>query len=683
MKKRIEVLIIAVCMYLSVFCPNVTIFAASGKTSVSVSASSVNIGDTVTVTGKASGASGEKVLATMTLSWDAGVLQFVSCSVDSNGGGGSRMVNGDSFTITLKAISAGTSSISLSAADGVLFDTVESLDSMAGSSTAVTVNNAAGQNTSGENANQNTQGGASGGNANQNTQGGVLGENANQDTQGSTSGGNANQDTQGGTSDNKDVQEENADTGKKLSGDNSLKSLTISPGTLSPSFSWNKTSYTTTVENDVTSIAVSAIPANAGASVESVTGNENLKEGTNTIKIVVKAENGVTAAYTIKVTKQAAGSSLPEEPEEDKTETETETETEAGLPYSEDGIQVNGLAYRISENFAQEDIPADFTEGTVYYHQNTYSGVSFTKGLLNLLWMLPEDGADTENSQGRFFVYDETRDSVYPFVKFTNGEKYVIALSAPVDFTMSDNYQQTSLILTDTDSVTAYQKISEDESEIASDFYVFYGVNHEGTEGWYQYDALEGTYQRFSGKMTDEGTEESNTALAALQEDYNALLQQYEEAKASSKIAMAILACVAGVLILIMVNLLVYKFRKRRTAGLEDDDFMDDDFVDDDFADDKFAEADRDSWMNAVSSAADKWTEDKAAAEGDAVIQDELFEKTDVSMQDEFVCEEDAADIEQDENSDNQRQKVSLKPLPEDKAAAESDELEVIDFNDL
>lgn len=683
MKKRIEVLIIAVCMYLSVFCPNVTIFAASGKTSVSVSASSVNIGDTVTVTGKASGASGEKVLATMTLSWDAGVLQFVSCSVDSNGGGGSRMVNGDSFTITLKAISAGTSSISLSAADGVLFDTVESLDSMAGSSTAVTVNNAAGQNTSGENANQNTQGGASGGNANQDTQGGVLGENANQDTQGSTSGGNANQDTQGGTSDNQEVQGENADTGKTLSGDNSLKSLTISPGTLSPSFSWNKTSYTTTVENDVTSIAVSAIPANAGASVESVTGNENLKEGTNTIKIVVKAENGVTAAYTIKVTKQAAGSSLPEEPEEDKTEAETETEIEAGLPYPEDGIQVNGLTYRISENFAQEDIPADFTEGTVYYHQNTYSGVSFTKGLLNLLWMLPEDGADTENSRGRFFVYDETRDSVYPFVKFTNGEKYVIALSAPVDFTMSDTYQQTSLILTDTDSVTAYQKISEDESEIASEFYVFYGVNHEGTEGWYQYDALEGTYQRFSGKMTDEGAEESNTALAALQEDYNALLQQYEEAKASSKTAMAILVCVAGVLILIMVNLLVYRFRKRRTAGLKADDFMDDDFADDDFADDEFAEADRDSWMNTVSSAADKWTQDKSAAEADAVIQDELFEKTDVSMQGEFVCEEDAGDIELDEISDNQSQKVSLKPLPENQAAAESEELEVIDFNDL
>ena len=57
----------------------------------------------------------------------------------------------------------------------------------------------------------------------------------------------------------------------------------------------------------MTSIAVSATPANEKAVVESVSGNENLKEGVNQIKIVVKAENGVTATYTIKVTKQSGG----------------------------------------------------------------------------------------------------------------------------------------------------------------------------------------------------------------------------------------------------------------------------------------------------------------------------------------------------------------------------------------
>ena len=44
------------------------------------------------------------------------------------------------------------------------------------------------------------------------------------------------------------------------SADNSLKALTISPGTLSPAFKGSTTKYTATVDNSVTSIAVSATP---------------------------------------------------------------------------------------------------------------------------------------------------------------------------------------------------------------------------------------------------------------------------------------------------------------------------------------------------------------------------------------------------------------------------------------
>ena len=124
-----------------------TVFAASGSTSVSVSSGSVNIGDTVTVTVKASGPSGEKANATMTLSYDSSVLQFVSCNTTYGGGGGSVMATGESYTVTLKAVSAGNSSLSVSANDGVIFDSNEEMDSMSGSSASVTVKNAASTNT--------------------------------------------------------------------------------------------------------------------------------------------------------------------------------------------------------------------------------------------------------------------------------------------------------------------------------------------------------------------------------------------------------------------------------------------------------------------------------------------------------------------------------------------------------
>lgn len=90
MKKKIAMMMMALCLTFGVVGVPQTVFAASGSTSVSVSSGSVNIGDTVTVTVKASGPSGEKANATMTLSYDSSVLQFVSCNTTYGGGGGKR-----------------------------------------------------------------------------------------------------------------------------------------------------------------------------------------------------------------------------------------------------------------------------------------------------------------------------------------------------------------------------------------------------------------------------------------------------------------------------------------------------------------------------------------------------------------------------------------------------------------
>lgn len=95
-----------------------------------------------------------------------------------------------------------------------------------------------------------------------------------------------------------------------LSADNSLEVLSLSAGTLSPDFTGKTVQYTATVPNDVTSVTVTATPVNEYATVQSITGNDNLQVGTNTIKVVVKAQNGALAQYTITLTRedaQAAG----------------------------------------------------------------------------------------------------------------------------------------------------------------------------------------------------------------------------------------------------------------------------------------------------------------------------------------------------------------------------------------
>lgn len=541
MKKKLGVIITLLTLCICLMTPQMHAKAASGKTTIAVSAGSLNIGQTVTVTAKALSASGDSAYANMVLTYDAGILEFVSCNATYGGGGGSISVASDSFSVTLKAISAGKASISLSATDGVIYGTEEELDSMAGSSTSVMVKNeAAGSNTGNNSSAGNNGSSGSNGNA----------------------GNGSNTNT------------------AALSADNSLKALTISPGTLSPAFKGSTTKYTAAVDNSVTSIAVSATPVNEKATVESVTGNTNLAVGANVVKIVVKAENGTTATYKITVTRQAAGTTGSEttttggengddgngdsETPEDTEEVDT-TET----PVSAADVVINNTTYHIADNFTEEQIPADFTEATVNFRGTECRGLMFDKGTISLIY-LETDNVDA--TTGRFFIYDETRDVVYDFMKFTAGESsYVIPLLAPLDSVLPESYVQVSLQMPENTVMTAYQLPVEDGEE-ASDFYIFYGVNQDGTEGWYQYDAAEGTYQRVNGNIT-ETADSSSDDLAALQSEYDELSKKYKDAKSFSRNMIAVLIFVLAIAVVIMLNIMLFGRKKKgKDELLEDDD---------------------------------------------------------------------------------------------------------------
>ncbi len=540
MKKKLGVIITLLTLCICLMTPQMHAKAASGKTTIAVSASSLNIGQTVTVTAKALSASGDSAYANMVLTYDAGILEFVSCNATYGGGGGSISVASDSFSVTLKAISAGKASISLSATDGVIYGTEEELDSMAGSSTSVTVKNEA------------------------------AGSNGNAGN-GSSSGTGSNNNTGSNTA--------------ALSADNSLKALTISPGTLSPAFKGSTTKYTATVDNSVTSIAVSATPVNEKATIESVTGNTNLAVGANVVQIVVKAENGTTATYKITVTRQAAGTTGSEttttggengdsgnsddgnDDSGDPGDTEEVDATETPVPAAD--VVINNTTYHIADNFTEEQIPADFTEATVNFRGTECRGLTFDKGTISLIY-LETDNVDA--TTGRFFIYDETRDVVYDFMKFTAGESsYVIPLLAPLDSVLPESYVQVSLQMPENTVMTAYQLPVEDGEE-ASDFYIFYGVNQDGTEGWYQYDAAEGTYQRVNGNIT-ETADSSSDDLAALQSEYDELSKKYKDAKSFSRNMIAVIIFVLAIAAVVILNIVLFGRKKKgKDELLEDDD---------------------------------------------------------------------------------------------------------------
>ena len=89
------------------------------------------------------------------------------------------------------------------------------------------------------------------------------------------------------------------------SSDVALSGLEVSPGVLVPEFSPEITSYTVNVSIDTEKIAVSANPADSGASVR-VSGGDNLVEGANQVVCTVTAPDGVsTREYQITVNRTA------------------------------------------------------------------------------------------------------------------------------------------------------------------------------------------------------------------------------------------------------------------------------------------------------------------------------------------------------------------------------------------
>nr|WP_294942880.1 cadherin-like beta sandwich domain-containing protein [uncultured Mucilaginibacter sp.] len=99
---------------------------------------------------------------------------------------------------------------------------------------------------------------------------------------------------------------------RALSSQNDLSNLVISSGTLNPSFQSGIADYTASVSNAVTSITLKPTVADPTATVKVnnvlvasgvASGPINLVVGTNTINVLVTAQNGETNPYTVTVTR--------------------------------------------------------------------------------------------------------------------------------------------------------------------------------------------------------------------------------------------------------------------------------------------------------------------------------------------------------------------------------------------
>lgn len=361
---------------------------------------------------------------------------------------------------------------------------------------------------------------------------------------------------------------ENGDNANKSS-DNSLSSLTLSAGKLSPAFKYNITNYTAEVENDVTSVVVSAKANNENATVESVKGGEKLVVGSNKIQIVVKAENGVTATYVVNVTRKAAG--------DDDKQKDSEKDEQQDGDLSQQYYEINGQKLYPATSIPKEVVPQDFEQGTMKLWEKDYPYLYNDKigSQICLLYLVDEN----KENGALYMVMDSAPYEAYPYVSFSSEFGYIVVVPDADETTLPAGYKAGTLDIEGKGSIGAYY-YGKDKGVC-----LVYAVNNEGNYGWYLYDVNERTYMRYLGNSEADREEIQVPGTEA---------QSGDVQKLESQNRMIFWAFLIVVLFLLIVIVILVLSRRNRLEHPEEEEFEEfEEF--DNFDDEENAEDDSDT----------------------------------------------------------------------------------------
>ena len=400
--------------------------------------------------------------------------------------------------------------------------------------------------------------------------------------------------------------EENGDNANKSS-DNSLSSLTLSAGKLSPAFKYNITNYTAEVENNVTSVVVSAKANNENATVESVKGGEKLVVGSNKIQIVVKAENGVTATYVVNVTRKAAG--------DDDKQKDSEKDEQQDGDLSQQYYEINGQKLYPATSIPEDAVPQDFEQGTMKLWEKDYPYLYNDKigSQICLLYLVDEN----KENGALYMVMDSAPYEAYPYVSFSSEFGYIVVVPDADETTLPAGYKAGTLDIEGKGSIGAYY-YGKDKGVC-----LVYAVNNEGNYGWYLYDVNERTYMRYLGNSEADREEIQVPGTEA---------QSGDVQKLESQNRMIFWAFLIVVLFLLIVIVILVLSRRNCLEHPEEEEFDEfDDF--DDFDDEENAEDDSDT---LETNSEDVVKEDEPDGWGDtkSIPNENLSEETETEEAD-------------------------------------------------
>lgn len=346
-----------------------------------------------------------------------------------------------------------------------------------------------------------------------------------------------NKDNSGSNTDNdSDANKDNENKEEKKSSNASLGSLVISAGTLSPEFSAATKDYTATVDYSCSSLAVTANPADSKASVTSVTGNDSLEVGENTVSVVVTAEDGSTSTYNIVVTRRA---------EDDPENADKQDNWKR--------FNINGTEWTMVNDIPEDVVPEGFEHSKTVIDGLEYNTLHGTFGDITLVYLQSESG-------NRLFVYDAAQNAAYEYVRINSESHFIVVLLPKVD-DVPEGYNEVSLSIEGKGVATAYQTKAEKTDDKTKDFYLVYAMNDNGESGWYTYDSVDGTYMR---------TELSAPTVA--QEEKDAVKSELVPGIANKYLVLAAILVLIIIILLLLLIVSAVKNRKYKAMDYHDDD---------------------------------------------------------------------------------------------------------------
>ncbi|MCR4657631.1 MAG: hypothetical protein K5770_15610 [Lachnospiraceae bacterium] len=185
----------------------------------------------------------------------------------------------------------------------------------------------------------------------------------------------------------------------------------------------------------------------------------------------------------------------------------------ADASYSDMGVAAQTIAspdgaYLVSTVFPDEYLPQNFHKSTTIYQGTDTECAVFDAGGIELLYTTDQSG-----QSGSFKSFDDSAGELSAFRQIVGPSgKSIIIIKAPEDAQTPDGYTKVTLQWNG-ENLEAYTEMGDSGEVLNPDFFVVYAMNSDGNTGWYTYDQVEGTYQRFVTEGNASAENESDEGL--------------------------------------------------------------------------------------------------------------------------------------------------------------------------